>query len=346
MKNILIFGAGSIGNHMSKASSDLGYNIFITDKSELALQRMKTKIYPARYKKWNKKINLVEFKNVFSLKFYFDLIIVGTPPTSHFEIFKKCKEKLNFKKILIEKPIANYPNNKIYNLKNFAHKYMIFCGYNHSVNPSLSFFLKLIKKKPLKIKNIFINWKEGWKGILGAHPWLKDEFSSYLGNSKHGGGAIQEHSHGIHALICILKNIKIKNFKIQKKIVFFKKKNNKKYDYFSSFFSKIKDIFIKYETDLITYPANKNIKIELEDGYIKWICNYKKNRDAVVTKIGKKYNIKLFKKTRSSEFANEIKHIMSINNKKNYNFSPINLNNALKVYKIIAIFFINHEKYI
>ena len=49
MKNILIFGAGSIGNHMSKASSDLGFNVFVTDKSELAMRRMKTKIYPNRY---------------------------------------------------------------------------------------------------------------------------------------------------------------------------------------------------------------------------------------------------------------------------------------------------------
>ena len=47
---------------------------------------------------------------------------------------------------------------------------------------------------------------------------VKNEFSSYLGNLKIGGGATQEHSHGIHALICILNRLKIKNFKLKTKI--------------------------------------------------------------------------------------------------------------------------------
>ena len=48
------------------------------------------------------------------------------------------------------------------------------------------------------------NGKENWNGILGAHPWLKDEFDSYLGSTKHGGGCLQEHSHGLHLLKVLL----------------------------------------------------------------------------------------------------------------------------------------------
>ena len=68
---------------------------------------------------------------------------------------------------------------------------MIFCGYNHSVSPSIKYFLNIIKTYKKNILSVDIKWKEGWKGILGAHPWLKDEFDSYLGNYKLGGGALK-----------------------------------------------------------------------------------------------------------------------------------------------------------
>ena len=44
MKKILIFGSGSIGNHMSYASRRLKYDVFITDISNDALIRMKKKL--------------------------------------------------------------------------------------------------------------------------------------------------------------------------------------------------------------------------------------------------------------------------------------------------------------
>ena len=43
--------------------------------------------------------------------------------------------------------------------------------------------------------------------------------------------------------------------------------------------------------------------------------NYKKNYDAVIINYkGRVRKLRLFKKTRSSEFANEIQHILNINN--------------------------------
>ena len=46
MKKILIFGAGSIGNHMAFACKKLNYNVWVTDINPNALDRMKNKIYP------------------------------------------------------------------------------------------------------------------------------------------------------------------------------------------------------------------------------------------------------------------------------------------------------------
>ena len=335
MKNILIFGAGSIGNHMSHACVSLGWNVFITDKNFEALERMRKTIYPQRYKNWNSSINQINYDNVYSLKNYFDLIIIGTPPISHYEIYIECKKKLSFGKILIEKPLSNFTDHKIYNLVKSCYHPQIFCGYNHSVNPSMSYFFEKIQENKKKIKSVIVSWKEGWDGILGAHPWLKNEFDSYLGDYKIGGGATQEHSHGIHALVCILNLLKIKKLSSFQKVVFFKKKGNKKYDYISSIFANTKNFFIKYETDLLTFPPEKNIHVKINTGYLKWICNFKKDNDAVIFNKNGKNIIKIFKKTRSSEFINELRHISKIVTKKEYDNSRINMYSALETFKII-----------
>jgi 3-hydroxyacyl-CoA dehydrogenase len=68
MKKVLIFGSGSIGNHMAFASRKLNHDVYVTDIKSSALQRMKSKIFPKRYKKWDKKINLIGYKNVFNSK--------------------------------------------------------------------------------------------------------------------------------------------------------------------------------------------------------------------------------------------------------------------------------------
>ena len=68
MKKILIFGAGSIGNHMTYACRKQKLDTYITDISSFALKRMKEKIYPKRYGFWDKNIKIVNFKDVFKIK--------------------------------------------------------------------------------------------------------------------------------------------------------------------------------------------------------------------------------------------------------------------------------------
>ena len=279
-KNILIFGAGSIGNHMTYASLKLGHNIFITDINSEALERMKKNIYPRRYGKWNNKINQINFKNLPDLKINFDLIIIGIPPQHHLETFNYCKKNLKFKKILIEKPLC------VYNQKFLKYKILspsVYCGYNHSISPSFMYFLKKLNKlKRNKISNIEIYWKEGWSGILKAHFWMKNEFDSYLGNIKNGGGALHEHSHGLHLMIIILINLKVDYKKLNfNKQVYYKVFKNKKYDYFDVFTAKFKNKIIKYETDLQTFPSKKQIRINCDDQTLIWSCNHKKDTDLV-----------------------------------------------------------------
>ena len=336
-KKILIFGAGSIGNHMAYANLKLKNDVVVTDIDPKALERMKFQIFPKRYGKWNNKIKLVRYEEIFKKEIY-DLIIIGTPPKTHLNILKKIvNSSILYKKILIEKPLSSYPEN-LNQLKKI-NKNNIFIGYNHSVSKSFEYFIKLLTKKRKNINNILINWKESFKGILGAHNWLKDEFDSYLGYSKNGGGAIQEHSHALHLAHVIEKELKI-NFIKKKYNKLFYKNNKNLYDNFAQIFFISRKININLEIDLITYPPEKKIVAILDGGKISWIHNYDKGADAVIVE-NNFFNKKviLFKKNRSTEFESEIKHILSVKNQKNYENSRLNIFYGILVMNTIKKFF-------
>ena len=55
---ILIYGAGSIGNHYANGFIERNHDVFVTDIDSEALNRMKNEIYPSRYGKWNDSIQL------------------------------------------------------------------------------------------------------------------------------------------------------------------------------------------------------------------------------------------------------------------------------------------------
>ena len=337
MKKVLIFGSGSIGNHMSFACRKLGLQVFITDINSKSLIRMKKVIYPKRYKKWDNKITIINYKNVFKMKEIFDIIIIGSPPNTHLNLYFKCVKQLKFKKMLIEKPLSDFANHSIPKFTRSIKNKFIFCGYNHSVSKSFIHFMSYLSRYFKKYDTIEINWKEGFEGILKAHFWLKNEFDSYLGNIKKGGGAMQEHSHGIHLMLVILGALKINYKKLNfNSNIIYKKKNNIKYDAYSNLSTTSKGSLINYETDLKTFPSQKNITISNGLYKANWICNFKENIDRVnIFYKNKMKKNKNFKKSRSSEFENEIKEILSINSRKKYNKSFLNPIYAVETLKII-----------
>ena len=343
MKKILIFGAGSIGNHMAFACRKLGYDVCVIDKDQMALNRMKKKIYPKRYGKWDNNIRTFKFNKILSYNLTYDLVIIGTPPSTHLNIYNYCKKRISFNKILIEKPLFHIMEKKLDSFKRDLNKKLIFCGYNHSISPSFKYFENNILKRIKFINKIEVKWCEAWDGILKAHFWLKDESKSYLGNYKHGGGALQEHSHGLHLLFLVLKKNKINlsNIKLRKNIFFNK---NKKYDLISSISGYDKKKYFSYKTDLITFPAEKKITIYGKNSKIIWVCNYKQNVDLVRIYKNNIINYeKFFKKTRSSEFENEVKQIMKIKNIKERNELNLNPNYAFETIKIIKKVFKNDK---
>ena len=246
---------------------------------------MRDVVYHKRYGKWNNKINLIQYKNIFNNSELpnFDLIIIGTPPKSHFKLLIKIIEKLSFKKLMIEKPFTIYREKINYGLLNKIIKNkFFFVGYNHSVGDGFKYFSKLLKKiKSSSINHININWKEGWTGILNAHFWLKDEFSSYLGNMNNGGGCLHEHSHGIHFLVCIEKILKIDLKNKPHSFINIKRKNKKiYYDNFINLNWKLKNFSVNYTSDLISEPADKSLKI-FTDKKFELIINDRKKYDTI-----------------------------------------------------------------
>jgi len=89
--NVKIIGAGSIGNHYSNALLSRGHNVSVYDIAKKSLDRMKSNIYPSRYGKWNKKINLIYSEQD---EENYNLVLIGTPPEFHLsECIKYLKKK-------------------------------------------------------------------------------------------------------------------------------------------------------------------------------------------------------------------------------------------------------------
>ena len=104
MKNIKIYGAGSIGNHLAQASRRMGWNVDICDIDPDALERTKNDIYPARYGKWDDQIGLYNLDEV--PRGVYDFIIIGTPPDSHMELARSAVKE-GAKVVLVEKPLCS-----------------------------------------------------------------------------------------------------------------------------------------------------------------------------------------------------------------------------------------------
>ena len=62
-------------------------------------------------------------------------------------------------------------------------------------------------------------------GYFKAHPWLSGPNDSYLGFKNRGGGALMEHSHGLHLLMLIFAKYKLEIDNINSSILMDKNLN-------------------------------------------------------------------------------------------------------------------------
>ena len=132
---VKIIGAGSIGNHLANACVAQGLSVTIVDIDKDALDRTKNIIYPERYGKWDNNIILTQPDKLD--KQQFDIIIIGTPPTSHLSLAME-EIKNNPKAILIEKPLCGITDDEKIKLDIFTKQVeeldtKVFVGYNLSL---------------------------------------------------------------------------------------------------------------------------------------------------------------------------------------------------------------------
>lgn len=336
--NVLIFGAGSIGNHLANASKYLNWNVSVLDIDEKALLRMKNDIYPSRYGSWDQSIQLIDDVN--SLKFIPDLVIIGTPPDSHLKIALKALD-LKPKAILIEKPLCTPSLNGLEDLKNQLDKYSskIFVGYNHVLGKASKKIEELIKNNKFgDVITIDVEFREHWGGIFNAHPWLDGPGDSYLGNYNNGGGATGEHSHAIN-MWQHLSNLT--NFgKIIKVDAYmdFIKNDNCFYDRLSLInLVTDKNHIGRVVQDVVTKPARKWARIQFEYGFIEWECM--SNTNDIVKYIDKNMQnteVINFPKSRPDDFIIELRHINEQISSKTSQASPISFERGCDTMFIIS----------
>lgn len=344
MFKVKVYGAGSIGNHLSYACRNKGWKVTMCDIDVEALDRTKNDIYPSRYGNWDESINLMNANDIDNN--IYDLIIIGTPPNTHVLIALNILNTNPPRILLIEKPMLTPDLKEAQELYELAKEKGTFVsvGYNHTLTQNTKEAEILLKEGIIgKAITISSMTREYWGGIFAAHPWLKGPSDTYLGYWKKGGGACGEHSHAINIwqhFSNFLELGKIVKVSAKMNIV---KDGKAEYD----------DIcFINVETDkgyvgniiqdVITSPTQKNVRIQGEKGFLEWHVGYKDGNDVIIYGNENNKNELIIEKTRPDDFKGEIDHLENILKGESIDNSSISIERGLDTMLVISAAFKSH----
>ncbi len=311
MFKVKIYGAGSIGNHLSHAARTLGWDVTVCDLDPAALARMREEIYPRRYGSWDDEIRL--FTNDDSPRGGFDLIFIGTPPDTHLQLaFQAVSERP--RAVVIEKPVCPPHLTGLHQLLDEIRSADIraFVGYDHAVGQAACKVRELIAAGTIgQVKTIDVEFREHWGGILAAHPWLSGPEASYLGYWERGGGAGGEHSHALHLwqhFAHLSGAGKVQDLSAQ-----IQYGNEGAYDEICALQLTTETGLVgRVVQDVITSPPRKWARLQGSTGAIEWHCGYNAEGDAVVIHTsGQEAETHLIAKTRPDDFIEELRFIES-----------------------------------
>ncbi|MBP9760242.1 MAG: Gfo/Idh/MocA family oxidoreductase [Candidatus Pacebacteria bacterium] len=197
---VLIIGAGSIGNHLAQASRRMGWQVTVSDTDLEALRRMREDIYPTRYGVWDGTIRLIDATGCRPEIGEFDIIMIGTPPDSHTALATKALA-LKPAMLHVEKPLLAAPDDvrAFEEAVRLTPGSIVTVGYDHAVAPSVAKALEYVRSGLIgDVLSMDVVIHASFADIFAAHPWLASINDSYLSDWRRGGGALQEHSHGLH----------------------------------------------------------------------------------------------------------------------------------------------------
>ena len=328
--NVKIIGAGSIGNHLAQASRRMGWDVTIVDADPAALERTKNDIYPKRYGAWDEGIKL--FQAGTEPKGGFDIIMIGTPPDSHMKLALAAIAE-SPRILHIEKPMATPDLAGVAEFEAAMAEHpqtMVTVGYDHAVSESAQFVRDFVKSntteakppygglasvvKPIgEVLTLDVEFREHWKGIFGAHPWLAGPWETYLGYWRRGGGSGGEHSHALHLWFYFARALGWQGTTDVKAMFDMKSEQGAEYDRIAAFMLKTEQGMGRVVQDVVTYPVRKWARLQGEKGYIEWYCNGVPEGDLVRWQVeGQDVQEKIFAKKRPDDFYRETVHYVTL----------------------------------
>ncbi|MFH1820689.1 MAG: Gfo/Idh/MocA family oxidoreductase [Candidatus Nealsonbacteria bacterium] len=336
---VKIFGAGSIGNHLAQASRRMGWEVVVVDPDKSALERMKSEIYPTRYGAWDENIKL--FTPDIAPKGGFDVIFLGTPPHVRMQLAKEVLAE-EPKILQMEKPICT-PD--LLGVEDFLaelekHETKVVTGYDHAVSEVTEVAENILNSGQLGDTQVLdVEFRENWKGIFKAHPWLSGPQDSYLGFWQKGGGASGEHSHATNLWQHLAHQMDLGRVNKVSAVMQMVKTNEVDYDQ-SCFIHLITDKgFVgRVVQDVVTDPVKKSARIQCKEGFLELVVGYDSEGDAVLHRKSEgEIEKELVKKKRPDDFHRETLHIQDIlDGKVKVEDSPISLWRGLDTMMVIA----------
>jgi predicted dehydrogenase len=324
MKNLIIFGLGSIGKRQLNNFYKYFDKITIVDKKKERLEEL------TNLKKINQYFLNID-KAIKSEKF--DVALICTPPSSHLDIAKKCiKNNIN---IFIEKPMGINSKGWMRLSKECKRKKIVnYVAYCHRFINYTNKFKKLLTQKVIgDIYSANVNWSSY------LPSWHKNESYKdfYMSSKKLGGGSLLDDSHGIDL---------IRYFFGEAKFIAGCVENLSELEMTSddSFFGILKmrnKTIIQVKFELYARNTDISFTVSGSKGLLKWdrvnheIILYKDNQ------VKKKYKYSL--QDLMNMYPEQAKYFMNlVRKKRTNNFNDIK--DAYKTQFLIDKFFNSHKK--
>lgn len=306
---VKIYGAGSVGNHLAHACRCLGWQVAVCDISQVALERMKNEIYPSRYGRWDKSIQL--YNKMLAPIGGFDVILIGTPPPSHLRLaLEALAEKP--RAILVEKPLCK-PN--LEGADEFCRairdsETRLFVGYNHVVGKATRKAEELLKAIG-EVQTLDVEFRECWAGIFDAHPWLTGPSDSYLGFWEFGGGASGEYSHAVNLWQHFAHIMDAGRVVEVDAMLNYIRDDEAEYDDLCLLHLQTERGLVGcVAQDLVTTPPRKRAKIQGTLGAVEWMNGYNLGGDVVLSlRPGVTDELHFIPKERPDDFIEELRHV-------------------------------------
>src|SRR3990167_167134 len=336
-----VFGAGSIGNHLTQACRRAGWEVCVVDNDANALNRMKEEIYPKRYGAWDDGIKL--YKTGEDPKGGYDVILIGTPPDAHLKIGLHVLKEEAPKVLQMEKPLCS-PT--LEGLKEFLDELKknpetkVVVGYDHIVAENTLKAEEILSSGVFKnVLSMDCEFRSHWKNIFDAHPWLSGPKDTYLGFWKRGGGAGGEHSHGLNLWQHFAHVLGAGRIKEVTALIDYVEDGGASYDR-SCFLQVVteKGLGGRVAQDVITNPKKKFLEMQFSNGSLKWDNDVTKTTDQItINEYGKEKQVLDISKTRQDEFYHEVMHIQKLlDGSLAIKDSPISLERAVDTMLVLA----------